>query len=46
MGLRFLFPAYLIDSVEVTVGDQTSDTTMTKSKQVDYFTTPLMKVYT
>ena len=33
MGLRFLYPVYLIDSVEVTVGDQTSDATMTKSIQ-------------
>ena len=31
MGLRFLYPVYLIDSVEVTLGDQTSDATMTKS---------------
>lgn len=37
MGLRFLFPVYLIDTVEVTVGDQTSDATMTKSK-VFFFT--------
>ena len=33
MGLRFLYPVYLIDSVEVTVGDQISDATMTKSMQ-------------
>lgn len=34
MGLRFLFPVYLINSVEVTVGEQMSDATTTKSNQI------------
>lgn len=32
LGLRFLYPVYLIDVVEVTLHDQTSDVTMIKSK--------------
>ena len=31
--MRFLYPVYLIDSVEVTLAEQTSDATMTKSMQ-------------
>ena len=38
MGLRFLYPVYLIDVVEVMLHDQTSDVTITRSKMALSYT--------